>query len=93
MRPEWSSGRRPGVQWYRRSGPAIGRSLIVSPGAVDTELPGSATEVDIAKGLHDFYAANAISADSFARCVAFAISQPDDMDVNEILFRPTRQIY
>jgi len=56
-------------------------------------LPGSATEVDIAKGLHDFYAANAISADSFARCVAFAISQPDDMDVNEILFRPTRQIY
>ena len=31
--------------------------------------------------------------DSFARAVAFAISQPDDMDVNEILFRPTRQVY
>jgi NADP-dependent 3-hydroxy acid dehydrogenase YdfG len=27
----------------------------------------------------------------FARVVAFAISQPEDMDVNEILFRPTRQ--
>ena len=28
---------------------------------------------------------------SFARMVAFAISQPDDVDVNEILFRPTSQ--
>jgi len=33
----------------------------------------------------------AIPADSFARAVAFAISQPDDVDINEILFRPTRQ--
>lgn len=69
------------------------RTTIISPGAVATELPGSATEPDIAKGLHDFYEANAISSDSFARAVAFAISQPDDMDVNEILFRPTRQVY
>jgi NADP-dependent 3-hydroxy acid dehydrogenase YdfG len=23
--------------------------------------------------------------------VAFAISQPDDVDINEVLFRPTRQ--
>ncbi len=69
------------------------RTAIISPGAVATELPGSATEADIAEGLHAFYEANAISADSFARCVAFAISQPDDMDVNEILFRPTRQVY
>jgi NADP-dependent 3-hydroxy acid dehydrogenase YdfG len=33
----------------------------------------------------------AIQADSFARTVAFAISQPEDLDINEILFRPTRQ--
>ena len=69
------------------------RTTIISPGAVATELPGSATEADIAQGLHDFYEANAISADSFARTVGFAISQPDDMDVNEIVFRPTRQVY
>ena len=31
------------------------------------------------------------STDSFARAVAFAISQPNDVDINEILFRPTRQ--
>ena len=31
------------------------------------------------------------SAESFARAVAFAINQPEDVDINEILFRPTRQ--
>jgi len=68
------------------------RTTIVSPGAVDTELPSSITEQDVAQGMLGFYQANAIPADSFARTIAFAISQPDDMDVNEILFRPTRQI-
>jgi NADP-dependent 3-hydroxy acid dehydrogenase YdfG len=32
-----------------------------------------------------------LSSLSFARAVAFAISQPDDVDIDEILFRPTRQ--
>jgi NADP-dependent 3-hydroxy acid dehydrogenase YdfG len=69
------------------------RTTVISPGAVATELPQSATEADVAKSLSDFYAKVAIPADSFARAVAFAMSQPDDMDVNEILFRPTRQEY
>ena len=30
-------------------------------------------------------------ANAFARSMAFAVSQPDDVDINEILFRPTRQ--
>ncbi|WP_158936916.1 SDR family oxidoreductase [Burkholderia sp. S171] len=68
------------------------RTTIVSPGAVDSELPGSINEPDTARHMQDFYEANAIPADSFARAVAFAIDQPDDMDVNEILFRPTRQV-
>ena len=32
-------------------------------------------------------------ADLFARAVIFAMSQPDEVDVNEILYRPTRQVY
>src|SRR5262249_4997881 len=35
----------------------------------------------------------AIPADSFARTVVFAMSQPDEVDINEMLFRPTRQEY
>lgn len=67
------------------------RSTVISPGAVATELPNSITEADVADGIKDFYARYAIPADSFARMVVFAISQPDDVDVNEILFRPTSQ--
>lgn len=67
------------------------RSTIISPGAVATELPDSITEPDVAEGIHDFYEKFALPPDSFARMVAFAISQPEDVDINEILFRPTRQ--
>ena len=67
------------------------RTTVISPGAVATELPNSITEPDVSESIHKFYEAYAIPADSFARAVAFAMSQPEDVDVNEILFRPTRQ--
>ncbi|MCK9489788.1 MAG: hypothetical protein M0Q42_10415 [Xanthomonadales bacterium] len=38
-----------------------------------------------------YYLENAIPAGSFARCVLFAMSQPEEVDINEILFRPTKQ--
>jgi NADP-dependent 3-hydroxy acid dehydrogenase YdfG len=67
------------------------RSTIISPGAVATDLPQSITEPDVAQGVQQFYKEYAIPASAFARAVAFAISQPEDVDINEILFRPTRQ--
>lgn len=67
------------------------RTTVISPGAVATELPNSVTDPDAGERIRKFYAEVAIPADSFARAVAFAISQPDDVDINEILFRPTRQ--
>jgi len=68
------------------------RTTVISPGAVDTELPDSITEPDIAENTRKFYDI-AISPASFARAVAYAIGQPDDVDINEILFRPTLQEY
>ena len=68
------------------------RTTVISPGAVASELPDSITEQDIAADVHKFYEDLAIPADSFARAVIFAISQPEDVDVNEILYRPTRQM-
>lgn len=67
------------------------RTTIISPGAVQSELPNSVTDPDMAAGVKKLYEENAISADSFASMVLFAISQPDDVDINEILFRPTTQ--
>jgi NADP-dependent 3-hydroxy acid dehydrogenase YdfG len=66
------------------------RTTVISPGAVATELPDSITEPDVAENMRKVYEA-AIPADSFARAVAFAMSQPEEVDVNEILFRPTLQ--
>src|SRR6202012_3492591 len=66
------------------------RTTIISPGAVASELLESITEKDIAQNasaIRDM----AIPADSFASMVLFAVSQPDNVDVNEILFRPTVQ--
>src|SRR5258706_3048352 len=66
------------------------RTTVISPGAVATELPNSITEPDIAENVRKLYEI-AIPADSFANMVAFAMTQPEDVDINEILFRPTRQ--
>lgn len=67
------------------------RTSIISPGAVDTNLPDSVTAEGVSENIKNYYSEYAIAPDSFARCVAFAISQPEDMDVNEILYRPTKQ--
>ncbi|MCA7014131.1 SDR family oxidoreductase [Dickeya dadantii] len=67
------------------------RTTVISPGAVESELVQSITDPDMSAGVKSFYDDYAISAESFARVVAFAIRQPEDVDINEILFRPTRQ--
>jgi NADP-dependent 3-hydroxy acid dehydrogenase YdfG len=51
------------------------------------------TDPATAERINKLYAEVAIPADSFARAVAFAISQPEDVDINEIVFRPTLQAY
>jgi NADP-dependent 3-hydroxy acid dehydrogenase YdfG len=67
------------------------RTTVISPGAVATELPDSVTDPDASKRIRTFYEQVAVPADSFARAVAFAMSQPEDVDINEIVYRPTRQ--
>ena len=67
------------------------RTTVISPGAVASELANTVTDPETAARLHKYYEETAIPADSFARAVAFAINEPQEVDVNEILFRPTRQ--
>jgi NADP-dependent 3-hydroxy acid dehydrogenase YdfG len=66
------------------------RTTVISPGAVATELPSTITDPEILENMRNVYEL-AITPDSFAQAVAFAMSQPDEVDVNEIVFRPTRQ--
>ena|SRR5215813_9289988 len=66
------------------------RSTIISPGAVATELPESSSEEATRKNLREFYKM-AIPADSIARAIAYAIEQPAEVEIDEIVIRPTAQ--
>lgn len=67
------------------------RTTIISPGAVQSELPLGSSDPETAAGTREFYRRMAIPADAVARAIAFAIEQPADVDINEILLRPTSQ--
>jgi NADP-dependent 3-hydroxy acid dehydrogenase YdfG len=69
----------------------------VRPGSVVYSATKHAVRV-ISEGLRQEVKAHGlrttvISPASFARAVAYANGQPDDVDINEILFRPTQQEY
>jgi len=66
------------------------RSTIISPGASSTELQSGITDKAIAEKLKSAGHAS-LSPDAFANLVLFAISQPEEIDINEILYRPTAQ--
>jgi NADP-dependent 3-hydroxy acid dehydrogenase YdfG len=68
------------------------RTTIISPGMIATELTDSITEPDVAERMRQAYR-DAIPANAFAGAVAYAISQPDEVDINEIVLRPTAQEY
>lgn len=67
------------------------RTTVISPGAVATELLDHISDEKIQAETKDFVGQIAVPAATFARMVAFAINEPEDVDVNEILFRPTAQ--
>ena len=66
------------------------RSTNISPGAVDTELTNTISHDETAKNVQQIYNV-AIDADAIARAITFAIEQPQEVDVNEMIVRPTKQ--
>ena len=67
------------------------RTTVLSPGAVKTELVDHISDEAVQSANRDFVSSMGISPEAFASMVAFAIYQPEDVDVNEIIFRPTAQ--
>lgn len=67
------------------------RSTVISPGAVMTELPDTISNPDVQKMVAGMYEAQAIDPAAIARAILFAMEQPEDVDVNEIVVRPTVQ--
>ena len=70
--------------------PYIIRTTVISPGAVATEPPNSVTEPDVAEGVQKFYKRWRFRPNRSRRRLP-AMGQPQQVDINEILFRSTRQ--
>jgi NADP-dependent 3-hydroxy acid dehydrogenase YdfG len=68
------------------------RTTVISPGAILTELAGHISDPEARQGM-SFLDSIGISPDAIARAVAYAIDQPQDVDINEIFLRPTVQEY
>jgi NADP-dependent 3-hydroxy acid dehydrogenase YdfG len=66
------------------------RVTTVSPGVVESELADTITDGTAAAAMRDYRAA-AIGPEAIARAIAYAIGEPADVDVNELIIRPTRQ--
>jgi len=66
------------------------RCTMTSPGTVSTELPEGSSDEATRKNLREFYKM-AIPADSIAPAIAYAIEQPADMEIDEVVIRPTAQ--
>jgi NADP-dependent 3-hydroxy acid dehydrogenase YdfG len=64
------------------------RSTIISPGPTETDLPASVTDPDAVAAVREQHQI-AMPSLSVAQAIAFAISQPAEVDVNEIVLRPT----
>ncbi len=64
------------------------RVTIISPGVVESELAHTISDPGTREMIEDFRAV-ALKADAIARGIAYAIEQPADVDVNEIIIRPT----
>jgi NADP-dependent 3-hydroxy acid dehydrogenase YdfG len=68
------------------------RVTVISPGVTESELADSISNSEARRGMQD-YRKIAIPANAIARAIAFAIEQPDDVDVSEIIVRPTASPY
>lgn len=71
----------------RQESPNI-RVTTISPGVVETELGSDITETSAKEALQEFRKIS-LAPDAIARAILYAVSQPNDVDVNEIIVRPT----
>lgn len=63
----------------------------VSPGAISSELLETTTDPTMKAGLEEFYQV-AIPSERIAKTITFAIEQPEDVAINELIVRPTVQV-
>jgi NADP-dependent 3-hydroxy acid dehydrogenase YdfG len=63
----------------------------VEPGAVETELTSHITDEEAKEGIKSVYGLDILQAEDIANAIAYCVTQPERVSVNEILIRPTQQ--
>ena len=64
------------------------RATIISPGVVATELGHDISEPAVSAALQE-WRKKSLTPDAIARAIRFALEQPDGVDINEVIVRPT----
>jgi NADP-dependent 3-hydroxy acid dehydrogenase YdfG len=67
------------------------RVMVIEPGAVATELTDHITHADTKQAVEQMYHEMSLTAQDIAEVIAFSVSRPLRMTLNEILIRPTGQ--
>ncbi|MEY8458740.1 SDR family oxidoreductase [Lactococcus ileimucosae] len=67
------------------------RTATIYPAAINTELLNTITDKGTSEGMAALYEKHGISPDAIARIVAFALEQPEDVNISEFTVGPTSQ--
>jgi NADP-dependent 3-hydroxy acid dehydrogenase YdfG len=67
------------------------RVIVIEPGAVATELTDHITHGETKSAVEEMYEATSIAPEDIAEIIAFAVSRPRSVSLNEVLVRPTGQ--
>jgi NADP-dependent 3-hydroxy acid dehydrogenase YdfG len=102
-----SRGTRPGLGVYSGTKMAVNgiseslrqellednvRVTMVEPGAVETELPDHITDEEASEGLSAMLERlEPLQAEDIANAIAYVVTQPERVSINEILIRPSQQ--
>ena len=65
------------------------RTTVIYPGAINTELLGSINNTDVKAFVEDIYQKVGIAPDAIANAVLYALSQPDTIDVTDLIVKPS----
>ena len=69
------------------------RVTLVAPGATESELPNTISDPEMKKAAVEQFRIDLLPAEAIARAIHYAVEQPSDVDVNEIVVRPSAQVY
>lgn len=79
------------TEGLRQECPPSIRVTLVAPGATESELPNSISDPKMKKAVVEKFRVDLLSAETIARAIGYAVAQPADVDVNELVIRPAGQ--